>query len=336
MATITDIARAAGVSTAVISRVVNEDPSLRIRETTRQRVLDAVRRHDYAPNAAAKSLRTAQTDLLALVVHDLSNPLHAEIAAGARREAERSGKSLLLGEAREMGDGPGRLEELVAGGGVDGLILQGEGSDLDRALERAAPGWMPTVLLQSGSPKGHATLVRLEDEKAGRLATERLLELGHRRIGFLGVASGQPFSDDRRRGWENALRAAGIEPRESWFGDAGSSYAAGREAADELLRSARGVTALAVANVASAIGALSLIADRGLRVPEDLSLIAVHDTAAAEYVRPALTTVRMPLAELGAAAVRACCQRAGTEPRLRRVSEPEPEIVDRGSVAVPA
>ena len=264
-----EIARAAGVSPAVISRVTNGDPSLRIREETRERVLRTVKRYDYAPNTAAKSLRTAETGLLALVVHDLSNPLHSEIASGARQEADRRNKSVILGEAMEMGQGLGRIEELIAGGGVDGLILQGTGSDHDRALARAARRWMPTILLQSGEIRGNATLIRLADTKAGLTATECLLELGHRKIGYLGVADSLPFSADRRKGWEAAMRKAGISPRERWSANAGSTFATGACGAANLIRSAPELTGIVVANVAAAVGALAKLTDLGRRVPEN-------------------------------------------------------------------
>ena len=328
----TEIARAAGVSPAVISRVTNGDPSLRIREETRQRVLRTVKRYDYAPNTAAKSLRTAETGLLALVVHDLSNPLHAEIASGARQEADRLKKSVILGEAMEMGAGLGRIEELIAGGGVDGLILQGTGSDHDRALARAARRRMPTILLQSGEIRGNATRIRLADAKAGRMATECLLASGHRRIGYLGVADSLPFSADRRKGWEAAMRKATIAPQDHWRSNAGSAFATGAGGAAELIRSAPELTGIVVANVAAAIGVLATLTDLGRRVPEDVSLVAIHDSEMAQYVRPALTVVRMPLRELGAAAVSACCNRKGPVPREIRVSDPKPEIIRRASV----
>ena len=326
-----EIARAAGVSPAVISRVTNGDPSLRIREETRERVLRTVKRYDYAPNTAAKSLRTAETGLLALVVHDLSNPLHSEIASGARQEADRLKKSVILGEAMEMGQGLGRIEELIAGGGVDGLILQGTESDHDRALARAARRWMPTVLLQSGEIRGNATLIRLADAKAGLMATECLLGLGHRRIGYLGVADSLPFSADRRTGWEAAMEKAGIAPGKHWSANAGSAFATGACGAAQLLRSAPELTGIVVANVAAAVGALATLTDLGRRVPEDVSLVAIHDSEMARFVRPALTVVRMPLRELGAAAVSACCSRKGPVPREIRVSDPRPEIIWRAS-----
>ena len=328
------IARAAGVSPAVISRVANGDPSLRIREETRERVLGVIRRYDYAPNAAAKSLRKAETGLLALVVHDLSNPLHSEILSGARHEGDRLGKSVLFGEAMEMGNGLGKIEELIAGGGVDGLILQGTGCEHDRALAWAARRWMPTVLLQSGDARDTATLVRLPDEPAGRMATECLLGMGHRRIGFLGVAENLPFSVHRRSGWEAAMRESGLEVQRHWLRDAGSSYAPGARAALELIRTAPEITGLVIANVAAAIGALAALSDLGRRVPEDISIVAIHDAEIARFVRPSLTVVRMPLRELGAAAVSACCQKGIPARREILISDPEPAVVLRSSAAM--
>lgn len=325
------IARAAGVSPAVISRVANGDPSLRIRKETRERVLGVIRKYDYAPNAAAKSLRKAETGLLALVVHDLSNPLHSEILSGARQEADRREKSVLFGEAMEMGNGLGRIEELIAGGGVDGLILQGAGCEHDRALASAARRLMPTVLLQSGEARGNATLARLPDERAGRMATEYLLEVGHRRIAFLGVAEDLPFSVHRCQGWKTAMSRAGLKVQGHWFDEAGSSFAPGARAAARMVRAAPEITGLVVANVAAAIGALAALSDLGQHVPDDISIVAIHDAEIAAFVRPALTVVRMPLRELGAAAVSACCQKGIPTRREIRISAPGPVLVLRSS-----
>ena len=150
MAAIIETARAAGVSPAVISRISNGDRTLRVSAATRQRVLNVIEKLDYSPNFAAKSLRSAKSGLVALVVHDVANPLYTEIVSGAQRAAAILGKSVILIEAKGSGSGLARLEEMIGGNGIDALILQGAGTDKDRALAQAARRWMPTVLLQSG------------------------------------------------------------------------------------------------------------------------------------------------------------------------------------------
>jgi len=330
-----EAARMAGVSSAVMSRVVNADPTLRIREETRQRVLAVIRATDYAPNAAARWLRRAQTDLLVLAVHDPGNPLHAELAAGARQEADRLGKTLILGDLRRRPDESGRLLRLIAAGGVDGFIVQEQGLAADRALSAAAPAEMPHALLQSGTPGANGAVVSLDDATAAETATSHLLELGHRRIGFLGVSQSLAFSRHRQEGWRAALEKAGIAAHRNWAGQGGSSPAEGMAGAARLLQAAPEVTGLVAANVVAAVGALAALADSGRRVPDDTSLVAVHDTELAGFVRPALTAVRMPLGELGARAVSTCVNGPAKASRRIRVTDPSPCLVCRASSGPP-
>ncbi len=333
MATNSEIAKAAGVSPAVVSRIVNRDETLRVSEETRARVLKVIEERDYAPNAAARSLKSARAGVVALVVHDLTNPVYAEIIAGAQKAAARHGKALLLGEAADLGDGQSQMEDLIGGGGVDGLILQGAGTEMDRALARAARRAMPTVLLQSGDAKT-ATLVRMDDEEAGRIATRHLLELGHRDIGFLDVSGGLAFSQGRASGWREAMTAAGIEPATDWIGHGGNSFADGAKGIARLLEAAPQLTAVVVGNVVAAVGATAALHDRGCRLPEDFSVIAIHDTDLAAYLRPALSVVRMPLRLLGEEAARLACHEDATTGEVITLAQP-PELIVRASTAPP-
>lgn len=335
MAKNSEIAKAAGVSPAVVSRIVNQDSSLRVSAETRSRVLKLIDEMDYAPNTAARSLKSSKAGALALVVHDLTSPVYAEIVVGAQRAAARHGKALLLGEATDLGDGRSPMEGLIGGGGVDGLILQGAGTEMDRALARAARRSVPIVLLQSGDAKG-ATLIRMEDEKAARLATEHLLSLGHGRIGFLGVSTGLRFSDGRRAGWLEAMQHVSIEPDAAWCGVGGNTYAQGAEAIEAMLAAAPDLTAIVVANVVAAIGALSRLHDLGRRVPADFSVIAIHDIELAAFLRPALTVVRMPLRLLGERAVDVVCAEGASAQKRITISGDEPKVVQRDSTAPPA
>ena len=333
MATMATIARAAGVSPSVVSRIVNSDESLRVSKATRKRVEELIRELDYAPHAAARSLRSSKTGNLALVMHDLDSPVNAEIISGAQRAAARKGMAIILGEASRSGD-CSLVEDLIGGGGVDGLILQGANTQMDRALSRAARRRIPTVHLQSSYAED-SPLIVIENEAAARIATEHLIRLGHRRIGFLHVDSHLPFSQEREDGWKIALSDAGIQPELSWQGTGGWDFFDGAAGIEKLLASAHGLTAVVSSNVISAIGALSKICDMGMRVPQDFSLVAVHDSKIAKYTRPAITTVRTPLERLAEVAVDVICSRV--EPVRRRivVSEPGLKLVDRMSAGPP-
>lgn len=331
MATNADIAKAAGVSPAIVSRIVNGDKTLRVSAETRARVLRHIEEMDYSPNMAARSLKAASTGVIALIVHDLTSSVYAEIIAGAHEAATAHGKAVLVGEANEIASGQTHLEQLVAGRGVDGIILQGAGTRFDRTLERAARQGVPTVLLQAGNPARNR-VVRLDDEAAGRAATEHLLSLGHTRIGYIGVADELLFSGARRRGWQSALSDAGVEAREVWSIDGGNKFEPGAEAIRALLKHDPNLTGVVVANIASAIGVSAALQDLGKRIPEDFSLIAVHDIPLADYLRPALTVVRMPLRRLGSVAIEQVTADS-TRPGVVCVNSIEPELVMRASTA---
>lgn len=330
MATITETARAAGVSAAVVSRILNGDETLRVRDDTRRRVMEAVEALDFSPNFAAKTLRSAESGLLALVVHDFGNPVYTEIIAGAQHAAAQFGKSVLLGEGGGLAGHASRIRQLIGGGGVDGLMLQGIGSKGDIALVNAARRWMPTVMLQSARASA-STLVMLQDEEAARLATSHLLDFGHTRIGCLGTGAGLRISEGRKAGWISAMRKRGHSPQNSWYETAGSSYEIGSRAVARLLDRAPELTAILCCNVNAAVGALARLYDIGKPVPEDLSLVAIHDAPIAEYTRPALTVVKTPLWELGVAAARACCTGRDAQPGEVLVSAPAPILIQRAS-----
>ena len=333
MTTIATIAEAAGVSPAVVSRILNSDESLRVSESTRRRVENIIRKLDYAPHAAARSLRSARSGLLALVMHNLENPVFADIVAGAQRAATRNSMAVILGEASAPGD-CSHIEDLIGGGGIDGLILQGAGTKMDRALSRAARRKIPTVFLQSGVSE-FASIIVIENEAAARIATEHLIGLGHRRIGFLSIDDRLRFSRERSSGWKTALRNIGIQPESSWHGTGGSLFSDGAQGIEKLLASADGLTAVVSSNVISAIGALAKLADKGIRVPRDFSLVAIHDSKIAEYARPSLTTVRTPLKRLAEVAVEEICSNASRISRRIVVSRPSLELVDRTSARPP-
>lgn len=333
MVTNSQIAKAAGVSPAVVSRIVNGDKTLRVSEETRKRVLELVEEMGYAPNAAARSLRSAKAGMIALVVHDVTNPVYAEIISGAQHAAAAHGKAVLLGEASGETNGAKRIEELIAGNGIDGLILQGAGTAMDKALARAAQRNVPTVLLQSGKAR-NATLLRLDDEAAGRLATQHLIIAGHRQIGFLGADDSLQFAGFRRQGWRRAHSENDIlfDPAATEL--AASTFHDGAAAIVKLLDRKPNLTAVVAANVITAIGALSKLLDLGFNVPRDFSIIGIQDAEIASVFRPALTVVRMPLHALGETAVNLVCQGRSKSAEIL-LKDIDLSVVQRSTVAPP-
>ena len=253
MAKLADIAKAAGVSSAVVSRVINKDPTLRVGKETRERVLEAIAALDYSPNIAAKSLRSARSGLIGILLNDITNPVYTEILRGAQAAAVKNGKALLVFDSTMGEESAQRMATLIAGGALEGLIIQAAGEVSDSVIARAAARKVPTILLQADLELD-AHLISLPDEDAARIATEHLIEHGHSRIACIATAEGMRFTERRLQGWRSALAAAGLG--ESGLVFAPSDMDGGEAALAELIAQDPAPTAILCFNVLSAIGAL--------------------------------------------------------------------------------
>jgi LacI family transcriptional regulator len=333
--TLRDIAREAGVSVSVASRVLNKDATLRTRPDTRLRVEEIARKLRYQPNHGARSLRLARTAAIAFVVPEVNNAIFTEVIRGVEDGADELGLDVLLGGGKRLDPASGFLDRLAAQRRVDGFLIQPRDTD-----DPSRPGPLstathsPAIWLNTYRPNGS---VYLDNAPAAGLATEHLLGLGHTAIGLVGGRTASYTAREREAGYRGALEAAGIKPRASWVRHQGYSAVEGGDAAHSLLTGpGRRPTALVVANVNAAIGVLRAARDLGIRVPEGLSVVALHDVWFAEYSEPQLTVVRMPLYEMGYHGIRDLHrQMDGEEPMARQIVEPAPEVVVRHSTAPP-
>jgi LacI family transcriptional regulator len=299
--TIADVARLARVDPSVVSRVINSDDRLVIKEETRARVVDAIRELRYHPNAAARSLRTSQSGTFGLLIPDFTNPIYAEIIIGAERAATEHDALLLVGSAIE--NRPERYVEMLASGRVDGLLLA---TDMlqSETIEAMARTGRPLVSVNQRI-KGVKRTILADDEGASRIAVRRLYDLGHRHIAHLRGPETSDTATRRLAGYRKALAACGIPESDAVVLPGGYTTESGVSGIAALLTIKQRPTALVIANIAAAVGAMSALREAGLRVPEDISVIAIHDIALAAHLAPPLTTVSMPLAEMGAAGVAA-------------------------------
>ncbi|TDC58451.1 LacI family transcriptional regulator [Actinomadura sp. KC345] len=330
--TLADVARRAGVDKAVVSRVVNDDPLLNIRPETRARVTAALKELDYRPNVAARSLRTARAGTIGLFIPDFANPVYAEIITGAETAAAERGCALMVGSSTAGGGGAQSYLDLLGQGRVDGLLLAG-GTIADEEQATLADRGLPWLFVNRRGPEAGRHVI-LDDVLGARMAVDHLLDLGHRRIAHVGGPAGADTAHRRRDGYATALRRVGVEedPRLVVQGSYGPE--GGAQAARRLLDDPEPPTALFVANVTSAIGVLSALRARGITVPGEMSVIAVHDLPLAEHLIPPLTTVRMPLRALGARATRLLLSVPADHPVEEIVREPI-ELVVRQSTARP-
>lgn len=323
--TLADVSARAGVDRSIVSRVMNDDKTLSIRGATRDRVLEAVRHLGYRPNAAARSLRTARTGTLGLFLPDFTNPVYAEIIAGAETAAASRGYVLVTGSSTLAGVNPRTYLNLLGEGRVDGLLLAGAtlSPDVQKTLTELG---LPYLLLNRRL-KGSRRYVVLDDQRAARMAVDHLLGLGHTRIAYLAGPPGADTSRRRRAGYLAALKAGGIDPEPELTANGDYTAAGGVTGMTALLAQGRRPTAVVAANYTSALGAIRAVRDSGMSVPEDISIVTIHDSPMANYLVPPLTTVRMPLELLGSRSVELLISREAHEDVQEVLSGPMDLIV---------
>ncbi len=285
------VARRAGVSGQTVSRVVNDSP--RVDPATRARVEKAMAELGYRPHRAARALRTGRTQTIGLVVTTLATVGNSRMLQATAEAAERRGYALLVVTASDtIADAFARLQDQ----GVDGAIVLNEASALTRAAD--LPAGLRLVVVDAAAEEGFRVVS--SDHAAGAAdATGHLLRLGHTTVHHLAGPAGSFAAAERERGWREALVATGAEVPPVVRGDwsAESGYAV-----PEQLDPA---TAIFVANDQMALGLIRGLADRGRRVPEDVSVVGFDDVPDAANYRPPLTTIRQDFAALADAAVSA-------------------------------
>ncbi|MQA11555.1 MAG: substrate-binding domain-containing protein [Pseudonocardiaceae bacterium] len=299
---IRDVAAAAGVSVATVSRVISpKSADQPIRPQTRQRVLDAIDKLGYRPNDLARALLHQRTSAVGLVVPDISNPYYPALVRGVEDTASTRGyRVVLCNTDRNVQKTTAYLDTLVKTR-VDGIIIAGGSTTMPMLRDVLQPYRTKVVVV--GRHRLEFPSVRVDNVAAVRDAVEYLIGLGHRRIGFIAGPLSSNTVQDRLEGYRQALRAAGVESpdelvREGDFQEQ-SGYDIARSLPDWPVRP----TALVAANDRMAVGAMAALADAGLRVPDDVSLVGFDDVSLASYIRPALTTVSVPTYEMGQAAM---------------------------------
>lgn len=335
MVTMHEVAARAKVSVGVVSRVLSGDPSLRVGEETRERVRQAAQELEYVPSHAARSLRTASAGAIALILPEVTSTIVSDLARSVEDSAREIGTNLLLARTTQLEQDTRWLRGLLASGRVDGALLQvPEGLSAGQIFEMA-PTPERVVLINSLSSGQLSTLV-LDDVLSMRIAVEHLVELGHSRIGFLGGSSKVPTAKRRHAGFLAALDEFGLQAESENIVSFGFTGKHGRAAVAELVERGNLPTALVVANVDAALGALAELRERGVGVPSDLSVIALHDVWYADATWPPMTTVKAPMKELGRQSVDMLMQRTrGASLEHRVVTEPAFQLIVRESTAPP-
>jgi LacI family transcriptional regulator len=322
------VAARAGVSFQTASKVLNGKGS--VSEQTRQRILEAASQLGYVPNAVARGLVTRSTRTVGVVASDLSDYVLAQFVVGAEREARRQGHSVIISTVDGEGsDGERNVRTLVERR-VEGILLAAPELERKPRIGEVLGPSMPVVSLHA-VPGARVTLVGSNHVETGLLATRHLIEHGHQRIGTIAGPRNRRVVHSRLRGYEQALREAGLAFDAGLIEDGDWHVEGGYLAASRLLDRAPDLSALFVQNDTMAIGVLSALHQRGRPAPEECALVSCDDIPAARHTIPPLTTVRVPLYETGATAMRLLLERiAAPDSEPHRVLLPV-ELVRRGS-----
>lgn len=304
--TMSDVAHAAGVSTATVSRVLNA-PEV-VAAPTRHRVLDAIEMLDYRPNAAARTLAGASTETIGLVLPELSGPFFSELLAGVEEAARGAGYHLLVAATEPHGTGAPALSPIDALY-VDGAIVLPD-AVVGGLVDRIARRRRPVVLVERSDP--HLPTVSFDGGAGASAAVRHLIERhGARRIACLAGPNGAEASELREAAWARELAAAGlpVDPallvRGAWTEHDGMRLAA------ELVGSGQDFDAVFAVNDETAIGAIRGLERAGRRVPADVRVVGFDDIQLAAWVRPALTTVAASPRVLGRIATEVLIARIG-------------------------
>ena len=315
MVRLKDIAQRAGVSVMTVSKALRDLPD--VAESTRQRIQALAREMGYVPDSVARGLRTRATRLLGVILPAVTHPVYARVLLALEERTYEIGYDLLYAHTLNLAEREERAIERMLSRRVEGLFLcpTPRLTDQERVYEELAQSGTPVVVLGQPPPFCDRFPSAAGDDVAGAYeGTRHLLELGHRRIAFLAGPVAAPWARERWEGYRRALLEAGVTPEERWVFAGGTTIEDGQRAAAQLLEEAPDVTAVFASNDLTAIGFGHHLLNRGIRIPQEMSLVGFGNTLAAEYFRVPLTTLRQPKRRLGYAAMNLMSQLLRKQP----------------------
>ncbi|EGQ9188061.1 substrate-binding domain-containing protein [Vibrio cholerae] len=330
MATMKDIARLAGVSTSTVSHVINK--SRFVSDEIAERVNNAAQQLNYAPSALARSLKMNRTKTIGMLVTTSTNPFFGEVVKSVERSCYHQGYNLILcnteGDNQRMKASINTLLQKR----VDGLLLMCstlEGERLD-VFDRYPD--IPIVVMDWGPILFASDKIQDNSLQGGYMAAKHLIECGHKEIGCITGPLIRHQAQMRYEGYKRALAEAGIAINPDWIVESDFECEGGYQAFEKLYQRGKLPSALFVSNDMMAMGVIQAASQRGLRVPDDLSLIGYDDVHIAKFMTPALTTIHQPKYRLGKAAVDTLLYRLENPDTTAQVVQLEPTLVVRNSV----
>jgi LacI family transcriptional regulator len=329
--TIRDVARLAEVHPGTVSRALNEQTRGLVNGGTAERVLRAAQQLGYRPNPIARGLKTNRSYTIGVLIPDITNPLFPPILRGIEDRLDDAGYTSLIVNTDNDGERERSHFEAMQARQVDGFISATARLDLELLAEVAAGG-APLVLVNRSLEDGSLPAVMVNDRKGIRLAVEHVAELGHERIAH--VAGPQNLSTGHRRylGFLEAMRSVGLDPAaEDVSFSCAFTEEEGARVCAELLAAVPETTAIVAANDRLAIGCYDALQQRGLRCPQDVSIVGFNDMPLVDRLRPPLTTVRVPQREIGTVAADLLLRQLADGALSAQEILLEPTLVIRGS-----
>jgi LacI family transcriptional regulator len=328
--TIQDVAARANVSAMTVSRVINQPA--RVAPATRERVEQAIRELGFVPNALARGLLRGRTHTIAVLVSDISNPFFTQIVRGAEDVAQRNGYTVILANSDESPEKERQYIHTLLSRQIDGLLVAPAGNASRPLLELLSRHKKPFVLIDRVVDGVPADVVVGDNIGGARTLTEHLISLGHRQIALINGSSEVSTARERRRGYLEALRVHGIEPRPELIVEGNFKREGGVRAARQLLALPpdQRPTAIFADNNFHAVGAIEVLRGAGLSVPHDIALVCFDDTELVSAIQPFLTAVSQPARTFGTIGMQFLLERLdGGETQAPRKVVLPPELTVR-------
>ncbi len=334
-ATLNDVARATGVHLSTVSRVMNPDTRGKVSAEVAKRILAEARRLGYRTNRAASTLVTRKSNIIGVVLPDITNPVFPPILTGIEEGLRKHGYQAIVANVGADEEEQRVVINLLLGQQVDGLILA-TARRHDPVVKMCVEQRVPLVTVNRRDESGIASCVISDDGHGMRLAVQHLLALGHRHIGHIAGLDALSTGHFRRLGFLAAVQASGVDAAGVTVCESsGHTRECGRVALLELMRRAPQTTAVVTGNDLVAIGCYDALAELGLRCPQDVSVVGHNDVPFMDMVRPPLTTVRIRHHGMGVEAARLILQRIETRDAPVLDIRLKPELVVRESSAAP-
>ncbi|MCX6454004.1 MAG: LacI family DNA-binding transcriptional regulator [Actinobacteria bacterium] len=327
-ATLRDVGLLAKVDPSLVSRVLNNDPNATASAATKSRILSAAKKLNYTTNFSARNLKMAKTLTIGLLLPDLTNPVNDLVAHGVQEGAAELGYGVVIANHSDIG-GDKTISQMLTQGHVDGIIAFVHSIN-DSLLENLSKNSNGRILPMNGKIKGIECSVSLDDPKAAEMCVEHLVDLGHKKI--VGIFGSTTNDSPRRRvvGFKKACAKYNIQPN--------IVFTQGYSAHDGYLATLEAITkysptAIFPSSNSYALGTYRALYEKKFRIPEDISVITLHNSAITEFLSPPLTSVRLPAEEMGKVSAEKLIDMLNGKKVKHFIVDGKPSLVIRGSTA---